>query len=394
MKVKVIGGGAAGFFAAINLKEMRPDAEVTILERGRDVLRKVAVSGGGRCNLTNTFEGVDNLADVYPRGHRLMRKLFHSFGPKDAKEWFEKRGVRLVAQSDHCIFPATQSSQTVIDCLTGEARKAGVKVMMGVKEIDIDSLLNTGEIVVVCTGGMTPSAVEWLGLPTSSIEQTAPSLFSLSIKDSSLHNLKGTVATGATAALAGSKIKAQGDLLITHWGVSGPAILRLTSYGALWLRENGYKGDIVINWLGMSEEQTACELKRIKESAAQKIIFNAHPSALTGRLWEHIATRAIVDCEKRKWHEIGKKEMNKLIQSLTADTYPISGRAPYKDEFVTAGGVSLNAVNSNTLESKDKPGLYFAGEVLDIDGVTGGFNFTAAWSTAMAVARAIGKREA
>ncbi len=394
MRVNIIGGGAAGFFAAVNIKEMRPDAEVTIIERGADVLRKVAVSGGGRCNVTNTFEGISDLAEVYPRGHRLMRKLFHSFGPQDAKEWFEKRGVKLVVQQDHCIFPATQDSHTIINCLSGRAQTLGVELRTNVKNIDVDGILGRGEIVVICTGGMSNcEALGWAGIPAEDIEKPVPSLFSIAIADEEMHNLMGTVAKDVTVSIAGTKHKAQGDMLLTHWGVSGPAILRLSSYAAKTLSDSGYKGTLVINWLGKSEEQTKTELEKIAASSPLKTIINAHPQEVTSRLWEHIVHHSLGNVDQKKWKELGKKEFNKLLQGLTAATYPIKGRAPFKDEFVTAGGVSLNTLNSNTLESKRKPGLYFAGEVIDVDGVTGGFNFTAAWSTAMAIARAIAEKK-
>lgn len=390
MRVNIIGGGAAGFFCAVNLKELRPDAEVVILERGSGTLRKVAVSGGGRCNVTNSFESVGDLAEVYPRGHRLMRKLFHSFGPNEVREWFEKRGVRLVVQADHCIFPASQDSQTIINCLRGEAMRLGVKVETGVKELDIDGMLAKGERVVVCTGGISGKTMpEWLPLPAEDLVEPVPSLFSLSVKDAGLNELMGTVAEGVSVAIAGQKVRAQGDMLITHWGVSGPAILRLSSYAARSLAECGYKGTLIVNWLGMSEDECRNELGRLARVNPQKILLNARPVKLTSRLWEHIVGKCLPESSQKKWGELGKKEMNKLVQELTAAPYPIGGRAPFKDEFVMAGGISLGSLNSNTMESKRKSGLYFAGEVTDIDGVTGGFNFTAAWCTAMAVARAI-----
>ena len=394
MRVNIIGGGAAGFFAAVNIKEMRPDAEVIIIERGKDVLRKVAVSGGGRCNLTNTFDGIANLAEVYPRGHRLMRKLFHSFGPKEAREWFEKRGVKLVVQPDHCIFPATQESRTVINCLTRGAQAAGVELRTDVKEIDVDGMLGRGEIVVICTGGMSNSeALSWAGIPTEDIERPIPSLFSIAIDDNEMHDLMGTVVKGVTVSFAGTNHKAQGDMLLTHWGVSGPAILRLSSYAARTLADSNYNGTLVINWLGESEERAKGVLEKIATSSPLKSVINAHPQVITSRLWEHIVHHSLGSADQKKWKELGKKEFNKLLQGLVAATSPIKGRAPFKDEFVTAGGVSLSTLNSNTLESKRRPGLYFAGEVIDVDGVTGGFNFTAAWSTAMAVARAVAQKK-
>lgn len=390
MRVNIIGGGAAGFFTAVNVKELRPDAEVIIKERGNATLRKVAVSGGGRCNVTNSFADVEDLADVYPRGHRLMRRIFHTFGPKDVVDWFEKRRVRLVEQPDHCIFPASQDSQAIIACLRGEAARLGVKVETDVKNIDIDGLLSKGEQVVICTGGMTShTAPDWLPVPHEDIVDPVPSLFSLSVDNESLRQLMGIVADDVTVSLAGQKHRAQGDLLITHWGVSGPAILRLSSYAARSLAECGYRATLVINWLGKAEDEARSEINRLIAENPQKNILNAHPARLTSRLWEHIVLNVVPECSGKKWNALSKKEVNKLVQALSASTYPISGRAPFKDEFVMAGGVGLNTINSNTMESKKRAGLYFAGEVLDVDGVTGGFNFTAAWCTAMTAARAI-----
>lgn len=390
MRVNIIGGGAAGFFTAVNLKEMRPDFDVIIKERGSDTLRKVAVSGGGRCNVANSFDGVNDLADVYPRGHRLMRKLLHSFGPNDIKEWFETHGVRLVEQADHCIFPASQDSQTIINCLRGAAIRLGVEISTNVKTFNIDAMLANGEQVVVCTGGIASKAMpEWLPLPAADLITPVPSLFTLSVVDKHLCELMGTVAEGVTVSLAGHKIKAQGDLLITHWGVSGPAILRLSSHAARILAECGYKGTLVVNWLGESENEIREKLQQLQSTNPQKNILNARPPQLSSRLWEHIICHSLPDVRDKKWCAIGKKDMNKLVQGLSAATYAISGRAPFKDEFVTAGGICLSAINPNTMESRRKSGLYFAGEVTDIDGVTGGFNFTAAWCTAMAAARAI-----
>lgn len=394
MQINIIGGGAAGFFTAINVKELIPKAEVTILERGHGVLRKVAVSGGGRCNVTNTFEGIGDLSEVYPRGHRLMRKLLQEFSPEDIFKWFEDRKVRLTAQSDHCVFPASQNSQTIIDCFESEARRLGVKIKTDVKEIDLDAMLKDGSIAVVCTGGITSHSMSsWLGVPEEDIVPPVPSLFSLSINDPALRKLMGTVVAETTVSLAGTKHKAKGDLLITHWGVSGPATLRLSSSAARTLSECKYQGTLIVNWLGASEEAAASELKEIISASPQKALLNARPAKLTGRLWEHIIAHGLGDAKEKRWCELGKKEVNKLIQELTAAPYPISGRAPFKDEFVTAGGISLTSVNSKTMESKRRSGLYFAGEVMDIDGVTGGFNFTAAWCTAMAAARSIAKNQ-
>lgn len=389
----IIGAGAAGYFLAIHLKELRPDARVVILERTRHTLAKVRISGGGRCNCTNTFEGITDLATVYPRGHRLLRKLFHVFSPSDAFEWFEKHGVRLTVMPDNCVFPASQSSESIIGCFTAQARLRGVEVITEQRDIDISALLRRGDLVAVCTGGAQRREMyDWLGLADEEIEAPVPSLFTFSIKNVALNALMGTVADMATLSIAGTTYKASGPLLITHWGVSGPATLRLSSYAARHLAQCGYKGNLLVNWATKSEDDARRMIATLAQRNQQKVIINAHPETLSSRLWEYLAKKAIQDADRRRWTDIGKKDINKLVAILTSDTYDIDGRAPFKDEFVTAGGVKLTAVDSKTLESRSRTGLYFAGEVLDIDGITGGFNFQAAWTTAWTAAEAMAKR--
>ncbi len=389
----IIGAGAAGYFLAIHLKELRPDAHVVILERTRHTLAKVRISGGGRCNCTNTFEGITDLATVYPRGHRLLRKLFHVFSPSDAFEWFEKHGVRLTVMPDNCVFPASQSSESIVGCLTTQARLRGVEVITEQRDIDISALLHRGDLVAVCTGGAQRREMyDWLGLTNEEIEAPVPSLFTLSIKDAALNALMGTVADLATLSIAGTAYKASGPLLITHWGVSGPATLRLSSYAARHLAQCGYKGTLLVNWATTSEDDARRMIATLAQRNQQKVITNAHPETLSSRLWEYLAKKAIQDADRRRWVDMGKKDINKLVAILTADTYNMDGRAPFKDEFVTAGGVKLTAVDSKTLESRSRTGLYFAGEVLDIDGVTGGFNFQSAWTTACTAAEAMARR--
>ncbi len=386
----IIGAGAAGFFLAIRLKALQPSARVVILERTQHTLAKVRVSGGGRCNCTNTFEGVTDLANVYPRGHRLLRKLFHNFSPADAFQWFESHGVKLAIMPDNCVFPASQNSESIIDCLSLQARRLGVEVITNQKDIDLDDLLSRGDVVAVCTGGAPKRDMyDWLNLPDDQIVPPVPSLFTFSIKDANLNALMGTVADNATLSLAGTPFKANGPLLITHWGVSGPATLRLSSYAARHLADTSYRATLLVNWMSMSEDDARAQLSTLAKRNAQKFITNAHPEALSSRLWQYLASRSLPDADSRRWADLGKKEFNKLVATLTTDPYAIAGRAPFKDEFVTAGGVALAAVNSKSLESKTRPNLFFAGEVLDIDGVTGGFNFQAAWTTAWTAANAM-----
>jgi len=384
-RVAIVGGGAAGFFCAINLKEMCPEMEVTIFERSTKVLAKVAVSGGGRCNCTNSFASVRDLQTVYPRGHRLMKRLFNVFSYRDAYAWFEAHGVPLTTQDDECVFPAAQDSQAIIGCFLREAQRHGVTVRTGCG-IDSLSQLKDFDCIVLTTGGMTRPV---LGLQQEELVEPVPSLFTFRIDDEALHELMGTVVNEAQVMLPGTKMRATGPLLITHWGMSGPAVLRLSSYGARLLADRHYEMPLSVNWTGLSEAEAMAELGGLTVKASQKQLPNMRPIDLPARLWTYLAQKALGNRSHAPWGSLNRKELNRLVNVLTNDQYRIAGRAPFKDEFVTCGGVSLSAVNASTLESRSRQGLYFAGEVLDIDGVTGGFNFQAAWTTAYVVAKAI-----
>ncbi|MBQ9640212.1 MAG: aminoacetone oxidase family FAD-binding enzyme [Bacteroidaceae bacterium] len=372
MKTAIVGGGAAGFFCAIRLKELMPGMEVTILEQQRRVLRKVEISGGGRCNCTNTFADISDLSQAYPRGHRLLKRLFKQFGPEDAFRWFEQHGVPLVVQPDQCVFPAAQDSHAIIQCFLGEARRHGIGIRLNCKVEDPRQLLGSYDFVVVTTGG----------------GGGVPSLFTFNIADTELHGLMGTVAEHVLSSIPGTKFRAEGPLLITHWGMSGPAILKLSSYAARYLAEHAYQAPLSINWTG----ETNTELVRthiiyiLRENEA-KTLAGVRPYSLNARLWHYLLAK--IGLGDRRCREIGPKQLSRLTELLTNDQYRISGRYHYKEEFVTCGGIPLDTVNSHTLESKQAPRLYYAGEVLDIDGITGGFNFQAAWTTADAVARGI-----
>ena len=384
-RVAIVGGGAAGFFCAINLKEMCPEMEVTIFERSTKVLAKVAVSGGGRCNCTNSFASVRDLQAVYPRGHRLMKRLFNVFSYRDAYAWFEAHGVPLTTQDDECVFPAAQDSQAIIGCFLREAQRHGVTVRTGCG-IDSLSQLKDFDCIVLTTGGMTRPV---LGLQQEELIEPVPSLFTFRINDEALHELMGTVVNEAQVMLPGTKMRASGPLLITHWGMSGPAVLRLSSYGARLLADHHYEMPLSVNWTGLSEAEAMAELGGLTVKASQKQLPNMRPIDLPARLWTYLAQKALGNRSHAPWGSLNRKELNRLVNVLTNDQYRIAGRAPFKDEFVTCGGVSLSAVNASTLESRSRQGLYSAGEVLDIDGVTGGFNFQAAWTTAYVVAKAI-----
>lgn len=385
MKTAIVGGGAAGFFLAINLKEMCPQMHVTILEGSKRVLAKVEISGGGRCNCTNSFEDINDLQSVYPRGHRLLKRLFKQFDYRDAYQWFEHRGVKLTTQEDHCVFPQSQDSHTIINLFLSEARRLGINVKTGCKVSSLDELADYDFVAVTMGGKPQTDGLRWLNQP---LESPVPSLFTFNINDPLLRQLMGTV-VDATAMIPGTKMCASGPLLVTHWGMSGPCILRLSSYAARWLSEHDYKQPLAINWTNRKENEVQEQLAALRQQHAQKQLTTIRPFDLPQRLWTYLTEKALDGRAKAPWGSLNQKEMNRLTNTLINDTYQIAGRAPFKDEFVTCGGVSLAAVNPSTLESRTQPHLYFAGEVLDIDGVTGGFNFQAAWTTAYAVATAI-----
>ncbi len=392
-RTAIVGGGAAGFFLAVNLKEMVPDMEVTIFERSNKVLAKVEVSGGGRCNCTNSFDEINDLQYAYPRGHRLLKRLFKNFDHKDAYRWFEDHGVELVTQDDQCVFPRAQDSHAIIDCFLGLAQRYHIKLYKGRKVQSLDELKSFDYIAVTTGGSPKGEGLRWLNAIGQEIEAPVPSLFSLSIDDKQLTALQGLVVNEALAFIPGTKMKAKGALLITHWGMSGPAILKLSSYAARLLAEHDYRHSISIRWTSMTDAE-------VQECLAETIIREPHkqlttfcPLQLPQRLWVYLLEKSLGERSRNRWSEVNKKDVNRLVNMVTNDVYQTSGRGTFKDEFVTCGGVSLNGVNVQTLESKKVKNLYFAGEVLDIDGITGGFNFQAAWTTAFTVAKAICEAE-
>jgi len=390
MRTVVVGGGAAGFFLAINLKELCPAMDVTIVERGQRVLRKVEVSGGGRCNCTNTFDHVSDLQQVYPRGHRLLKRLFRQFGPRDAYQWFERHGVRLTTQTDGCVFPASQDAHTIINLFLAEARRHHINICTGADATSVAQLLADYDFVCICTGGSPRrEGLQWLADVGHEIVDPVPSLFTLSIADPALTALMGTVVEHVLMMLPGTKVKADGPLLITHWGVSGPATLRLSSYGARLLSDHDYQMPLAVNWTARREPDVLDELHGIMAQYPQKQLQSIRPCGLPSRLWDYLLAKTLGERSQNRWANLNQKELNRLVNTLTNDTYQTAGRAAFKDEFVTCGGVALSSVNPANLESRHQPRLYFAGEVLDIDGVTGGFNFQAAWTTAYTVAKAI-----
>lgn len=400
MRIAIIGGGAAGCFCAIGLKRRLPDAEVTVYEAGPKLLAKVAVTGGGRCNLTNSFRDVHRLGEVYPRGEQLMRRALAAFSHEDTMRWFEAEGVRLTVQEDQCVFPVSQDAMQIVRTLERCLRDAGVCVRLNTPVERVEALSDGGfrilrqaqddlvDKVVLTSGGSSREKLERLLPAGVEVTPCVPSLFTLKIPDEGLRALMGTVVEQASLALAGTRFRAAGTLLLTDWGVSGPATLRLSSYAARHLAENGYTGTLLIGWLDAPEAAAREWIAATAAANPRKQAAGTPPAGLTARLWRHLLGRAGLR-EDLRWAELGSKGAARLAATLTADAYPVAGRARFKEEFVTCGGVALSGVNLNTLESKTRPGLFFAGEVLDLDAVTGGFNLQAAWSTAALVAAAM-----
>lgn len=396
MKIAIIGGGAAGCFCAIGAKRRLPEADVTLYEAGPKLLAKVALTGGGRCNLTNSFRDVERLGEVYPRGEQLMRRALRVLSPEATQQWWEAEGVRLTTQEDQCVFPVSQDAMQIVRTLERDLRVAGVRVCLKAPVERIEALAEghfrvreeNYDCVVVTVGGSSREKLERLLPEGVAVTPCVPSLFTLKIPDEGLRALMGTVVEQAGLSLAGTKFRAAGTLLLTDWGVSGPATLRLSSYAARHLAENGYAGTLLVNWLDAPEAETRGWIAAAAADNPRKQAAGTPPAGITARLWRHILRRAGLRDDLR-WAELGAKGAARLAATLSADAYAVAGRARFKEEFVTCGGVDLAGVNINTLESRQYPGLFFAGEALDVDAVTGGFNLQAAWSTAAVVAASL-----
>ena len=394
MKTAIVGGGAAGFFLAITLKELCPKMHICILERQRRVLAKVEITGGGRCNCTNTFQSGPDLQHIYPRGHRYLKGWLLAFSHEDAIRWFESRGVPLVAQEDGCIFPEAQDSHAIINLFLRECHKLGVEIRTGTDAFDTSRVdLTQYDHVCICTGGLHGQVLHTLQQWGVRLTNPVPSLFTFHIPDPALQQLMGTVVEDAVCSLPGTKLKAQGPLLITHWGMSGPAILKLSSRGARLLAENQYHATLAVNWVGgRTAEEVAAHLQENFSQQTARLIDNVRPYDLQNRLWDYLLDK--VGLRGRRCGEAGRKQLNRLAELLTHDQYTIQGRWHHKEEFVTCGGVELSAIDRKTLRytaplNVPITNLYFSGEVLDVDGITGGYNLQAAWTTATLVARGI-----
>ena len=395
MDIAIIGGGAAGFMAAIVARRTNPSSKVTIFERAQKVLAKVEITGGGRCNVTNSFAAITDMKQAYPRGHKLMKRLMKTFSHEDTYRWFEQHGVPLVTQEDECVFPKAQDSHAIINCLVRQANELGVTICCQHRLVNIhrmedgklklefeNGLHRVFHRTIITTGGSPNGCgLQYLAQLGHDIEPPVPSLFTFNIKDRAFCDLMGTVVEPVVTTIPGTKLRAKGPLLVTHWGVSGPAVLKLSSYAARLLAENDYKAPLAISWTGeLTRQEVEENLLKLQTANPRKQVATLHPFGLPSRLWLYILSKLDIDAVK-PWAEIGRKTLNRMIETLVNDQYTIAGKGAFREEFVTCGGVSLSSVNSKTLESKVCPNLFFAGEVLDIDAITGGFNLQAAWTT-------------
>lgn len=398
----ILGGGAAGFFAAVNTARLNPDQRVIILEKSNKLLSKVRVSGGGRCNVTHACFDAALLSRNYPRGEKPLRQAFSRFAATDTVAWFSQRGVQLKTEADGRMFPVTDNSQTIIDCLLREAETHHVEIRL---QTEVTGITREGELfllqladgktmqcnnLLIATGGHPKSAgYDLLRSLGHTIAEPVPSLFTFNMPGNPVRELMGVSVEKALVKIPGLKAGQEGPLLITHWGMSGPAILKSSAWGARVLNDAQYRFDARITWVqGQSEQEWRENLLRFREQEKHKQVSNANPLPIPKRLWDFFTWRAGLDASLR-WADVSNKQLNKLLEMLLNDTYRVEGKTTFKEEFVTCGGLQLNEVDFKTMESRVVPHLYFAGEVLDIDGVTGGFNFQAAWTTGMIAAQAM-----
>ena len=402
-KIVIIGGGAAGFFTAINIAENNPNLEITILEKGDKVLQKVKVSGGGRCNVTHACFIPNELVEFYPRGRKELLGPFHQFMTGDTMEWFENHGVPLKIEEDNRIFPESNTSQTIVDCFTENAKKSGVKLELNqnVERIDKNEnqfIIKTGseEFVadkLVIASGSNPKIWELISTLGHKIISPVPSLFTFKINDDRIKEIAGVSVPNATVELVDSKFESNGPVLITHWGLSGPAILKLLAFGALFLAEKNYEYQVKVNWLSKPMSTVLNKLKILKrENPKKQITSRSVFKDIPKRLWEKLITASQIKQDQR-WADVSNKQLEQLANQLTKSIFKAYGKTTFKEEFVTAGGVDLREINFKRFESKIHKNLFFAGEVLDIDAVTGGFNFQNAWTGGFIAGKSIAENK-
>jgi len=398
----VIGGGAAGFFCAVNAARLNPALKVTIVEKSNKVLSKVKVSGGGRCNVTHHCFEISDLVKRYPRGQNFLKKAFHWFYTKHTVNWFEERGVQLKTEDDGRMFPVTDNSQTIIDCLLREANKYNVQVQLHtdikqVQKLDGTFILHTvnGAVLkadylcIACGGYPKAPHFDWLTALGHTIEAPVPSLFTFNMPGNPIIKLMGVSVEETLVKIAGSKIQQTGPLLITHWGLSGPAVLKLSAWAARELAACNYTFNAIVNWLPVYNDQSLREeMQHIRNALATQKISNRNPFGLPNRLWLYFLEQCKIN-EAWRWADLPAKQQQQLIQMLIAQTFVVQGKTTFKEEFVTCGGIKLTEIDANTMQSRLVPGLHFAGEIMDVDGVTGGFNFQHAWTSGFIAAKTI-----
>ena len=397
-KVIVIGGGAAGFFCAIQIAELHPDWEISILEKSNKLLSKVKVSGGGRCNVTHACPEVEVLLKKYPRGARFLKKAFYQFATKNTIQWFAKNGVTLHTEKDGRMFPTSNNSETIIDCFLQKVHQYQIKVLTGHEVVNVEKLHQeknnsfvvtlanqnkiTADTICMATGGMLKSdKIPWLTLLGHTIVEPVPSLFTFNVVEKNITSLMGVAVDNATIQWKGNKISEQGPLLITHWGISGPAAIKLSAWCARELANENYEGAILINWTPEYNESTLkMEWINLRMDLGRREMGSKNPFNLPQRLWQYFLQEAGI-VFTTKWADLKSTQQQLLIQSLTKTSLAVKGKTTFKEEFVTCGGVELSEIDANTMESKLVSGLHFAGEMMDVDGITGGFNFQHAWTS-------------
>ncbi len=395
----VIGGGAAGFFGAITAAELNPNLTILILEKTTKLLSKVKVSGGGRCNVTHHCFEPTPLSKHYPRGSKELKSLFRIFQAKDIVAWFESKNVKLKTEEDHRVFPVTNDSQTIIDCFLQEAERHHIEIKRQAEVRKINLIKNgfslevngdeiAAQKVLVATGGYTnPQSYDWM--KPMYIVNPIPSLFTFNDSDKKFKDLMGVAVANAEIKIASTKFSEMGPVLITHWGLSGPAVIKLSAWAAEYLHEKKYEFTALVNWAGsVSEEEVRQNLQELNVNHGKQKIVNHPQYKIPSRLWQRLCGLAAIE-ETRSWAELPRKNQNRLIELIIRCPFEIKGKTTFKEEFVTCGGVDLKSIDLETMESKQVKGIYFAGEVLNIDGETGGFNFQAAWTTAYIAAKAI-----
>lgn len=398
IKILIIGGGAAGFMAAITAASHNKDAEVIIAEKSLHTLSKVRISGGGRCNVTHEPYSVSDFAHNYPRGQRFLKKILHEFGPLNTVEWFESRGVKLKTEADGRMFPVTNKSESIIQCLTQEADQLGIRIStrLGVESFEVlekggvnsfnvkfsNGSTDTFDKILIATGGYPKtSGFDWIIRHGFEMTDPVPSLFTFNSPSNSICELMGVSVLEARVKILGTKLEWTGPLLITHWGFSGPAVLKLSAWGARLLQEKDYKFEISINWISeIDRHDVKAELYNLRDSKSKTIVSANSKFNLPGRLWKYLVGSAGIE-EGKIWADLSNKALETLYLKLTEHIHQIKGKTTFKEEFVTCGGISLSEINHTTMESKKIKGLFFAGEVIDVDGITGGFNFQNAWTT-------------